>query len=314
MANLTWKGVYPALLTPFKQDDSVDFEVYKKNLQAQLDAGVDGIILGGSLGEASSLSNEEKRDLLFYSKEHIPQDFPVIINIAEQTTKAAIQLAQDSEKNGADGLMLLPPMRYYADSKETLEYFKAVASSTSLPIMIYNNPVDYKIHVTLDMFEAMLPYDNIQAVKESTRDISNVTRMINRFGDRFNILCGVDTLAMESLCMGAHGWVAGLVDAFPQETVAIFRLVKAGYIDEALKIYRWFLPVLELDIHPKLVQYIKLAATHTGIGSTHVRAPRLALEGEELKRVTAIIETALANRPALPDYLNLKHKKDAAWA
>jgi 4-hydroxy-tetrahydrodipicolinate synthase len=314
MANLTWKGVYPALLTPFKHDDSVDFEVYKKNLQAQLDAGVDGIILGGSLGEASSLSNEEKRDLLFYSKEHIPQDFPVIINIAEQTTKAAIQLAQDSEKNGADGLMLLPPMRYYADSKETLEYFKAVAASTSLPIMIYNNPVDYKIHVTLDMFEAMLPYKNIQAVKESTRDISNVTRMINRFGDRFNILCGVDTLAMESLCMGAHGWVAGLVDAFPQETVAIYRLVKAGMIDEALKIYRWFLPVLELDIHPKLVQYIKLAATHTGIGSTHVRAPRLPLEGEELKRVTAIIETALANRPALPDYLNLKHKKDAAWA
>lgn len=243
-----------------------------------------------------------------YSKEHIPKDFPVIINIAEQTTKAAIQLAQDSEKNGADGLMLLPPMRYYADSKETLEYFKAVAASTSLPIMIYNNPVDYKIHVTLDMFEAMVPYKNIQAVKESTRDISNVTRMINRFGDRFHILCGVDTLAMESLCMGADGWVAGLVDAFPQETVAVYRLVKAGMIDEALKIYRWFLPLLELDIHPKLVQYIKLAATHTGIGSTHVRAPRLPLEGEELKRVTAIIETALTNRPTLPDYLNLKHK------
>jgi len=308
MANLTWKGVYPALLTPFQQNDAVDFEVYKKNLDAQLDAGVDGIILGGSLGEASSLSNEEKRDLLLYAKEHIPKDFPVIINIAEQTTKAAIQLAQDAEKNGADGLMLLPPMRYYADSKETLEYFKAVAASTSLPIMIYNNPVDYKIHVTLDMFEAMLPYKNIQAVKESTRDISNVTRMINRFGNRFHILCGVDTLAMESLCMGADGWVAGLVDAFPKETVAVYRLVKAGMIDEALKIYRWLLPLLELDINPKLVQYIKLAATHTGIGSTHVRAPRLPLEGEELKRVTAIIETALACRPTLPDYLNLKHK------
>ncbi len=308
MANLTWKGVYPALLTPFKQDDAVDFEIYQKNLRAQLDAGVDGIILGGSLGEASSLSNEEKRDLLLYSKQHIPKDFPVIINIAEQTTKAAIQLAQDAERNGADGLMLLPPMRYYADSKETLEYFKAVATSTALPIMIYNNPVDYKIHVTLDMFEAMLPYKNIQAVKESTRDISNVTRMINRFGDRFHILCGVDTLAMESLCMGADGWVAGLVDAFPKETVAVYRLVKSGMIDEALKIYRWFLPLLELDIHPKLVQYIKLAATHTGIGSTHVRAPRLPLEGEELKRVTTIIETALANRPSLPDYLNLKHK------
>ncbi len=314
MANLTWKGVYPALLTPFKQDDSIDFEVYKTNLQAQLDAGVDGIILGGSLGEASSLSNEEKKDLLVFSKANIPHDFPVIINIAEQTTKAAIALAQDSERNGADGLMLLPPMRYYADSNETLEYFKAVASSTSLPIMIYNNPIDYKIHVTLDMFEAMMPFKNIQAVKESTRDISNVTRMINRFGDRFSILCGVDTLAMESLCMGAHGWVAGLVDAFPRETVAIFHLVKAGKIEEALKIYRWFLPVLELDIHPKLVQYIKLAATHTGIGSSYVRAPRLPIEGDELKRVTKIIETALANRPSLPDYLNLKQTTDAARA
>lgn len=305
MATLTWKGVYPALLTPFKKDDSVDFEVYKKNLDAQLEAGVDGIILGGSLGEASSLSNEEKTELLIFSKENAPKNIPVIINIAEQTTKAAIQLAKDVEKNGADGLMLLPPMRYSADSNETLTYFKAIADATSLPIMIYNNPVDYKIHVTLDMFEQMIPNKNIQAVKESTRDISNVTRMINRFGDRFNILCGVDTLAMESLCMGADGWVAGLVDAFPRETVAVYRLVKAGKIAEALKIYRWFLPVLELDIHPKLVQYIKLAATHTGIGTSQVRAPRLPLEGEELKRITAIIETALANRPILPDYLNL---------
>jgi 4-hydroxy-tetrahydrodipicolinate synthase len=305
MATLTWKGVYPALLTPFKKDDSVDFEVYKKNLDAQLEAGVDGIILGGSLGEASSLSNEEKTDLLIFSKENAPKNIPVIINIAEQTTKAAIQLAKDVEKNGADGLMLLPPMRYSADSNETLTYFKAIADATSLPIMIYNNPIDYKIHVTLDMFEQMIPNKNIQAVKESTRDISNVTRMINRFGDRFNILCGVDTLAMESLCMGADGWVAGLVDAFPRETVAVYRLVKAGKIAEALKIYRWFLPVLELDIHPKLVQYIKLAATHTGIGTSQVRAPRLPLEGEELKRITAIIETALANRPTLPDYLNL---------
>lgn len=305
MANVSWKGVYPALLTPFKSDDSVDFETFKLNLKAQVEAGVNGIILGGTLGEASSLSNEEKKELLICSKESTSKDFPVIINVAEQTTKAAIQLAQDAEKNGADGLMLLPPMRYNADSKETLEYFKAVAQSTSLPIMIYNNPVDYKILVTLDMFEAMTPYANIQAVKESTRDITNVTRMFNRFGDRFSILTGVDTLAMESLCMGAHGWVAGLVDAFPRETVAIFKLVKAGRIEEALAIYRWFMPLLELDIHPKLVQYIKLAAQYAGIGTAQVRAPRLALEGEELQRVSNIIETALAKRPTLPDYMNL---------
>jgi dihydrodipicolinate synthase/N-acetylneuraminate lyase len=305
MATLTWKGVYPALLTPFKQDDSVDFEMYKTNLTAQVDAGVDGIILGGSLGEASSLSNEEKKELLSYSKQLLPQSMPVIINIAEQTTKAAVQLARESEKNGADGLMLLPPMRYYADSDETLAYFKAVAGATSLPIMIYNNPVDYKIMVTLDMFETLAGCDTIKAVKESTRDVTNVTRMINRFGNRFKILCGVDPLAMESLVMGADGWVAGLVDAFPRETVAIYRLIKAGRYEEALKIYRWFLPVLELDIHPKLVQYIKLAAEQTGIGTRNVRAPRQVPQGKELAYVTEVIAKALAVRPELPDYLSL---------
>lgn len=305
MATITWKGVYPALLTPFKADDSIDFDLYKKNLHAQIEAGVDGIILGGSLGEASSLLNEEKKVLLLFSKEILPSNIPVIINIAEQTTKAAIQLAKESEANGADGLMLLPPMRYKSDDRETVEYFKAVASSTNLPIMIYNNPVDYKILVTLEMFESLVPFANIQAVKESTRDVSNVTRMYNRFGNRFSILCGVDTLAFEELCLGADGWVAGLVDAFPRETVAIYRLVKANRIKEALDIYRWFLPVLELDIHPKLVQYIKLAATHTGIGSPHVRAPRLVPVGAELNEVESIIKKAIATRPILPDYLNL---------
>lgn len=312
MAIVKWEGVYPALLTPFNQDDSVDFDVFKTNLDAQVEAGVDGIILGGSLGEASSLSNEEKRELLFYSKELLPGHLPVIINIAEQTTRAAVALAGESEKNGADGLMLLPPMRYKADDNETLEYFKTVANATALPIMIYNNPIDYKILVTLDMFEALAPVKNIQAVKESTRDTTNVTRMINRFGDRYKILCGVDTLALECLCLGADGWVAGLVDAFPCETVAIYRLVKAGRLEEALRIYRWFMPVLELDILPKLVQYIKLAAEHTGIGSSHVRGPRLILDGDELKNVKAVIEEALANRPRLPDYFNLQQNKNVA--
>ncbi len=314
MATLTWKGVYPALLTPFKQDDSIDINMFKLNLDAQVDAGVEGIILGGSLGEASALSNDEKRDMLLYSKEVLPHTFPVIINIAEQTTKSAVKLAIDAEKNGADGFMLLPPMRYLADDYETIEFFKSVAEATSLPIMIYNNPVDYKIMVTLDMFETLAKYPNIQAVKESTRDVTNVTRMINRFDDRFKILTGVDPLAMESLCMGAHGWVAGLVDAFPRETVAIFYLIKAGRIEEALKIYRWFLPLLELDIHPKLVQYIKLAAEYTGIGTSHVRAPRLMLKGEELAKVRGIIEKALAIRPDLPDYLYLKQNKDVTWS
>jgi len=226
---------------------------------------------------------------------------PVLLNIGESTTKKAVAAAIKAKALGADGLMLLPPLRYYADVEETLAFFSAVAESTDLPIMIYNNPVDYKIEVTLEMFEYLAKYPNIQAVKESTRDISNITRMINRFGDRFKIFTGVDPIAMECLVMGADGWVAGLVDAFPKETVAIYRLVKQNRIAEALTIYRWFLPVLELDIKPKLVQYIKLAEVATGIGTEAVRAPRLAIHGEERERVMKILNDALAVRPTLPE-------------
>jgi len=198
---------------------------------------------------------------------------------------------------------MLPPMRYLSDDRETVEYYKETAKSTSLPIMVYNNPVDYKIQISLDMFEELLKQDNIQAVKESTRDLSNVTRIINRFGNRLKVLSGVDTLAMESLLMGADGWVAGLVCAFPKETVAIYNLVKSGQIEEALKIYRWFLPVLELDINSKLVQNIKLAEVATGIGTENVRAPRLPLIGDERARVQKIIDTAMVTRPNVEAHL-----------
>ena len=305
MAAINWQGVFPALLTPFTADDHIDYEMFDKNLQAQIDAGVNGIILGGSLGEASSLQNEEKYALVKHAVTFLAGKVPVVMNIAEQTTSAAIACAKAAEEAGAAGLMLLPPMRYKADDRETVTYFLAVAASTPLPIMIYNNPVDYKILVTLDMFEELAKAPNIQAVKESTRDTTNVTRMINRFGNRFSILSGVDTLALECLVLGANGWVAGLVDAFPQETVAIYRLVKAGRIAEALAIYRWFMPLLELDIDPKLVQYIKLAAAATGIGSTNVRAPRLIPVGADLAYAENVIKTGLANRPQLPDYLKL---------
>jgi 4-hydroxy-tetrahydrodipicolinate synthase len=306
-----WQGVYPAMLTPFKENDTIDFEMFKLNLDTQLDAGIDGVVMGGSLGEASTLLNEEKAELLRYCKKVMNRPVPAIVTIAEQSTKAAVSLAQDAEKNGADGLMALPPMRYKADDRETIAYFKAIASGTSLPIMIYNNPYDYKIEVTLKMFEQLAKIAGIQAVKESTRDVTNVTRMKNTFSDRFKILCGVDTLALEELALGADGWVGGLVDAFPSETVAIYRLMKAGKYNEALQIYRWFMPVLELDIHPKLVQYIKLAASQTGIGTENVRAPRLVLEGEERKNILAIIDNAIATRPVLPDYLNLAKKQFA---
>ncbi len=300
--SIQWQGVYPALTTKFTTDDKLDLPLFEKNLKAQLEAGVNGIILGGTLGESSVLSNEEKFDLLRFSVDKVAGKVPVIMNIAEGSTREAVKLANESEKCGAKGLMMLPPMRYKSDHRETVQYYKDVANSTSLPIMVYNNPVDYKIEVTLDMFADLVENKNIQAVKESTRDVSNVTRMINRFGDRFKILCGVDTIAMEELMLGAQGWVAGLVCAFPKETVAVFKLTKANKIAEALEIYRWFLPLLELDIHPKLVQYIKLAEQEAGIGSEHVRKPRLTLVGDERERVLKIIREGIKNRPSFKNW------------
>jgi 1-pyrroline-4-hydroxy-2-carboxylate deaminase len=294
-----WKGVFPALTTKFTANDELDLPLFAKNLQAQLVAGVEGIILGGTLGEASVLTTEEKEQLVKFAIGEIKGKVPVVINIAEGSTKEALRQADLAKQWGAQGLMLLPPMRYKADDRETVTYFKAIADSTDLPVMIYNNPVDYKIEVTLDMFGELTTCKNITAVKDSTRDVTNVTRMKNRFGDRYKILCGVDTLAMEELCLGADGLVAGLVCAFPVETVAIYKLVKAGRIEEAIKIYRWFMPLLELDIHPKLVQYIKLAETQAGIGSEYVRAPRLTLVGEERTRILKIINDGIANRPVI---------------
>jgi len=305
MKSFEWKGVFPALLTPFTADDELDLPLFAKNLDAQLDAGVEGIVLGGTLGEASVLSTKEKETLVKFAIDKIDGRIPVVLNIAEGATKEALKQADLALEWGADGLMLLPPMRYKSDHSETVGYFKTIARSTPLPIMIYNNPIDYKIEVTLDMFEDLVACDNIEAVKESTRDVTNVSRMINRFGRRIKILCGVDTLAMEELCLGADGWVAGLVDAFPHETVAIYKLVKAQRFDEAAEIYRWFIPLLELDIHPKLVQYIKLAATQAGIGSEWVRAPRLTLEGRERDEVLKIINRGIAVRPMLMDYQTL---------
>ena len=305
MSSLKWEGVMPAVTTKFTNTDTLDLKMFETNINAQMDAGVHGIVLGGTLGEASTLLDEEKRVLTTATVDIVNGKIPVLMNIAEQSTKKAIEAANIAEQDGAKGLMMLPPMRYNAGNRETLEYFKAVANNTSLPIMIYNNPIDYKIEVTLDMFEELLKCNNIQAVKESTRDISNVTRIKNRFGDRLKIMTGVDTVALESLIMGADGWVAGLVCAFPAETVAIYELQKVGRIKEAIAIYRWFLPLLELDINPKLVQNIKLAEVYTGIGTEHVRAPRLPLYGDERKKVIKIIEDSLKTRPILPEYKNI---------
>lgn len=288
------------MTTKFNENIEIDIALYKKNLTAQIAAGVNGVILGGTLGEASTLTESEKEILVKTTIEEVDGRIPVVLNIAEGSTREALRQASLAVQWGAQGLMMLPPMRYKPDHRECVTYFKTVADSTDLPVMIYNNPVDYKTEVTLEMFEEMIESKNIQAIKESTRDISNVTRLKNKFGDRLKILCGVDTLAMEELVMGADGWVAGLVCAFPRETVVIFKLVKQNRIEEALEIYRWFLPLLELDIHTKLVQYIKLAEVAEGIGSEYVREPRLPLIGKERDEIEKIIQDALSVRPALP--------------
>lgn len=302
---INWQGVFPAVTTKFTKQDELDLDLFKKNIQAQLDAGVSGIILGGTLGESSVLSTDEKEVLVKTAVAFVNGKVPVIINIAEGSTSIAIEQASYAKVWGAKGLMVLPPMRYKSDHRETVQYFKDIAASTDLPIMIYNNPVDYKIEVTIDMFKELVEVKNIQAVKESTRDVSNVSRMRNAFGDRFKIMCGVDTLALEEILLGADGWVAGLVCAFPVETVALFKLAKAGNIEESTKIYRWFMPLLELDIHPKLVQYIKFAEAKCGLGSELVRKPRLVLEGAERTRIEAIIDTGIKNRPIVPEFYSI---------
>ena len=299
MAQLNWKGIYPAVLTPFKENGEIDFEMFAKNTEAQISAGVHGIIIAGTLGDAAVLDNDEKFELLSYAKKVVAGRIPLILNIAENTTKNAVDFAKKAKELGADGLMLLPPMRYKADDREVVEYFKSVAIATDLPILIYNNPVDYATYVSLSMFDELKDYPSIQAVKESTRDLSNITRMKNKFGDRFKVLGGVDTISLETVLLGADGLVAGLVDAFPRETMAMYNYAQNGEVEKAIEIYRWFMPLLELDIHPKLIQYIKLAATAEGICTPHVRAPRLPLVGEEATRINKIIADGIASRPVL---------------
>jgi dihydrodipicolinate synthase/N-acetylneuraminate lyase len=300
--SIDWNGIFPAMTTKFLPDDALDLRMTEVNLLAQVEAGVSGVIIGGSLGESSVLTTAEKEALVKFSVEKVEGRVPVLLNIAEGATRDAIRQVNLAKYWGAKGLMLLPPMRYKSDHRETVVFFKTIAAETDLPVMIYNNPVDYKIDVTDDMLEEMTDMPNIQAIKESTRDVSNVTRLINRFGDRFKILCGVDTIAMEELLMGAVGWVGGLAGAFPTETVAVYRLVKSGRIKEALAIYHWFMPLLELDIHAKLVQYIKLAEAETGLGTEWVRAPRLTLIGEEREGVLRVIRHCIATRPVMHEY------------
>jgi len=298
-----WKGVFPAITTSFKEDLSLDYSGIEKMVEAQIDGGVHGIVVTGTLGENSTLSYEEKQEVLRVAAETSAGRVPVLMGVAETTTKAACQAVEDGQVNGAEGFMLLPAMLYAADRRETMAHFRTVARASGKPIMIYNNPVLYKVDTTPDMFAELADEDMFVAIKESSDDVRRVTDIINACGDRYQIFTGVDNIALESLAVGAVGWVAGLVCAFPRETVAIYNLVQAGRMAEALEIYRWFKPLLDLDVHAKLVQNIKLAEAMVGLGTEYVRAPRLVLEGAEREHVKAVIQTGLDNRPDVSDYV-----------
>ena len=300
MTHPTWQGVYPALTTKFKPDYRLDVAAMEKHFAWQIERGVDGLIVCGSLGENSVLSVDEKLEVLRVGVRVSRGKVPVLMTIAEGSTAEGIALCERAARESADGFMVLPGMRYVSDRRETLAHYRAIAKASAKPIMVYNNPIAYGVDVTPEMFEELADEASIVAIKESSDNVRRVTDIISRTGARYAIFCGVDDLAMEAMLMGARGWVAGLVDAFPDETVAIYRLITDGRVEEARKIYRWFSPLLHLDVSKKLVQNIKLVESVVGVGSETVRPPRLPLVGEERDQIVALVKQALASRPVLP--------------
>ncbi len=295
-----WAGIFPAVTTKFTQEDKLDHPEMERHFEFQIESRVHGLVVVGSLGENGVLSAEEKQEIVRTAVSVSSGRVPVLSCIAETTTTAARRFAENSVRNGVDGFMLLPPMRYVADRRETMQFLRDVAEVCEKPVMIYNNPVAYGIDVTPEMFAELADEPKFAAIKESSDDIRRVTDIINLVGKRYRVFVGVDNIALESLVLGGDGWLAGLVCAFPKETVAIYDLVKAGRVEEAVKIYRWFKPVLDLDVSTKLVQNIKLAEAMAGVGNENVRKPRLPLAGEERESVKTIISKALATRPELP--------------
>lgn len=298
-ASVNWSGVFPAVTTQFKADESLDLASTQKEIEALLKAGVNGLIMLGTCGENCSLQPEEKRAVLKAAKEVAGGKVPVVSGVSEFTTASGMQYARDAEKIGIDGLMVLPGMVYKSDQRETLNHFTKVASASSLPVMIYNNPLVYGVDIRPEHFKAYGEAKTIVAIKESSDDVRRITDLHNEVGSRFKIFAGVDDLVLESAVLGIDGWVSGLSDVFPDEAVALWNMCKQGRYEEARALYRWFTPLLHLDTEIKLVQHIKLGQQIVGLGTETVRAPRMVLAGEERKRVVGLYETALANRPQL---------------
>jgi 4-hydroxy-tetrahydrodipicolinate synthase len=297
---MRWSGVFPAVTTKFSAEGRLDLPAFESHLHGQVAAGVDGLVVLGSLGENATLLPEEKRLLVRTAAAVCAGRVPLVATVAEQSTAGAASFMEAAAKDGADGFMVLHGTLYPSDARETEAHFRALAKATDRPLMLYNNPLAYKVDLTPDLLETLADEPAFVALKESSGDVRRITDLRNRLGDRYAIFTGVDDLALESLLLGAVGWVAGLVCAFPAETVALYRLAKAGRLDEAVALYRWFMPLLHLDVGPKFVQNIKLAEQLAGTGSEAVRAPRLTLAGEERERVRAIVHRALETRPALP--------------
>jgi len=293
-----WTGVYPAATTQFAEDFSVDLDATQSVQTALVDDGVDGLILLGTCGENNSLEPEEKRTVLAGAVEAVGGRVPLVAGVSELTTARAVQYAKEAEKIGVDALMVLPAMVYVPTVQELQAHFRAVAAATSLPIMLYNNPPAYRVSVDFETLEGLKDVENIVAVKESAPDPRRFTDIINRFGDRYDVMAGLDDVALEGLALGASGWVSGLTSAFPRESVRLVQAFEEGKWEEARAIYRWFMPLLHLDAEHDLVQSIKLAEQIMGRGSERVRMPRMPLAGQRRADVTRWVEEAAATQPS----------------
>ena len=294
---INWRGVYPAVTTQFKTDFSIDSEANAKMINELIADGVHGVVVCGTVGENCSLTAEEKRQVLRETVAAVDGRVPVISGVAETTTAFAMEFAKDAEAIGVDGLMVLPGMVYRSTEAEAVYHYQQVARATQLPIMVYNNPVTYGVDVSIESMKVLAQEKNIVAVKEATEDTRRISELYSTFSDRFVVFAGVDDIALESLMLGATGWISGLTNVFPKESVAIFKLAQEGRFDEAVKLWRWFLPLLRLDTVPTLVQCIKFAEQLAGRGSERVRAPRLPLSGEQREYVEKLFKQAMETRP-----------------
>jgi 4-hydroxy-tetrahydrodipicolinate synthase len=295
--SVSWRGVFPAVTTQFHADQSLDLSGTTRHLEILLKAGVHGIIMLGTVGENCSLEYSEKLDVLRATVKQVAGRIPVLTGVAECSTSLGCRFAADAKKAGVDGLMVLPAMVYKSDPRETIYHFRSVAKATDLPILCYNNPVSYGVDITPAMFADLADEPHFVAIKESSENVRRITDLMNQCGDRYLLFNGVDDLVLESVMLGAIGWVSGLVNAFPEENRLLWDLAATGQYEEAVKVYRWYTPLLHLDTHPKLVQYIKLAMSETGMGSEMVRAPRLPLVGQEREDILSIIRRAIKTSP-----------------